>query len=420
MMVGWDRYRGGGDPPYDDDAPANVTRLPLQAAPARRLAPSDIPPRPWLYGTILLRRYATMLIAPGGTGKSQLALGISLDLATGRRLLGFHIFERTPVWYLNLEDDPDELDRRIAAFRMAHNISWDEIEGYLFAHSGRQRPVCMAKVGEDGSTVIFPDRDEIIAGARANRIGAIWVDPFVKSHELDENSNPQMDAAVAAWNQVAEEAGCAIGLVHHVRKGAATGIEAARGAKAMTDAARVGLLLTAMTTEEAGEIGVAKEDASRFLRLDNAKANMSAAGVAMWFEMVERNLGNATKLYPAGDTVSALVRWRRPSAWDALDGYTLALIFAKLRDGPGEGEQFCLTKRGREAPRWAGSVLMQMASVTDGQAQSVLGEWVHNGVLMAGEYVSKQQRKTRTGIVLNEAKITDIIANYQRNAVDDP
>ena len=408
MMADWSRYRGGDDPPD------NVTQLPLAPEPIPEFDPSNIPPRQWLYGTILLRRYATMLIAPGGTGKSQLALGIGLDLATGRRLLGYHVFERTAVWYLNLEDDPDELNRRVAAFRMVHDIPWQQIRGFFYVHGGRKRPVCMAKVGDDGSTIVFPDRDEIMRGAELRNIGSIWVDPFIKSHELDENSNPQMDAAVAAWTAVAEEVGCSVGLVHHVRKGAATGIEAARGAKGMTDAARVGLLLTAMSAEEGGEIGIAKEDAHRFLRLDNAKANMSPAGAAMWFEMVERNLGNGTKLYPAGDTVSALRRWSRPTAWGSLDRYTLGVIFTELRAGPGDGEQFTLSRAGRDAPRWVGSVLMRVASVNDAQAATVVTEWNSNGVVVAAEYFSKQQRKSRTGILLNEAKIAEMVANYEQ------
>ena len=99
-----------------------------------------------------------------------------------------------------------------------------------------------------------------------------------------------MDAALAAWTEVAQECQCAIGLVHHVRKGPISGIEAARGAKAVTDASRVGLLLSAMTEDEAQALGIAAQQAHCFLRLDNAKANMAPAFEATWFEMVERNL----------------------------------------------------------------------------------------------------------------------------------
>ena len=103
-MVSWDRYGKGDD---------NVTRLPLRPRRLRRREPHEFRPRPWLYGTILSRGTTTILVAPGGVGKSQLALAMAADLGSGRGLLGFHIFQRVAVWYLNLEDDEDELDRRV-------------------------------------------------------------------------------------------------------------------------------------------------------------------------------------------------------------------------------------------------------------------------------------------------------------------
>lgn len=405
-MTSWDRYDGGD----------NVSHLPLRLRRARRLNPSDIPPRQWLYGTVLQRRYTSMLVAPGGTGKSQLALGMALDLVSGRRLLGFHIFERVPVWYLNLEDDENELDRRIAAFRIAHNVGWDELDNF-YVHAGRERPVCMARFDpSDGSTIVFPDREEITASARAGGVGAIWVDPFVRSHMLDENSNPQMDAAVAAWTAVSDEVGCAVGLVHHVRKGPISGIEAARGAKALSDATRVGLLLSAMTEDEARDLGLGERQSHRFLRLDNAKANMAPAIDAMWFEMIEHNLGNASAVYPHGDTVSALTRWIKPTPWDALDSRLLGEIFGALRAGPGDGEQFTLTRRGRDAPRWAGAAVMRITSVSQAQAEAILKGWNESGVLRSAEYYSERQRKLRIGMVMDETKVDSIIASQAPHA----
>lgn len=402
-MGKWDSYDGGD----------NVTPLPLRLRKAIARDPATIPAREWLYGTLLQRRYTTMLIAAGGTGKSQLALGMALDLASAKRLLGFHIFQRVPVWFLNLEDDENELDRRIAAYRLVHRISWPELDDHIYVHTGRERPVCMARIDpQDGTSIVFPDREEIVALARVARIGCIIVDPFVRSHMLDENNNPQMDAAMAAWNAVAEATGCAVMLVHHVRKGIAAGIEAARGAKALTDAARVGMLLSAMSVAEAEEIGIEAGEAHRFVRLDSAKSNMAPAGSAIWFEMAEVNLGNCTATYPAGDNVSALRRWIKPTPWEALDGRRLGAIFTALRAGPGEGEQFTLTRRGRDNPRWAGFVLMKLAGLTEPQAASILWRWAENGVIVTAEYFSPGQRKQRLGLSFNDIKIDEIVAAY--------
>jgi hypothetical protein len=265
----------------------------------------------------------------------------------------------------------------------------------------------MAKLDPDHGSIVFPDHDAIIASARAGEIAALIVDPFIRSHELDENSNPHMDAAIAAWSAVAKAVDCAVMLVHHVRKGPATGIEAARGVKAMTDAARVGLLLTTMTTDEAEDIGIDSADAHRFVRLDNAKANMAPAGAAAWFEMVETPLGNKTPLYPNGDMVSALVRWKKPSAFDALDPFAMAKVFDELSAGPGDGEQYTLTRRGEDNARWAGFVLVR-AGLNDVQATTILRLWAQNGVVTPSRYHSTRQRKQLTGITLNAVKIAEM------------
>ena len=387
----------------------NVTPFPLRPHRLREMEPGDLAPRLWLYGTVLIRRHVTVLVAPGGTGKSQLALGFALDLACGRQLLDYHTFERTPVWYLSLEDDEDEVERRVAAFRLVHGIEWDELRDHIYVHNGRERPVCIARTGEDGSAIQFPDLTEIIAAIRSCGIGVMVVDPFVRAHQLNENDNGEMDAAMAAWSVVAEETNCAILLVHHTRKMPATGIEASRGASAVTNAARVGLLLSPMGDAEAGEVGIRPDDRHRFIRLDNAKTNMAPAGAAVWFEMVEVALGNGNAIYPQGDSVSALRRWTKPRPM-AMTGPQLCQVFDDLRAGPGDGEQYTLSKTGPSNPRWAGRVLMRVCpDMTEASVRSMLKSWVANGVLVPVQYHSPTQSKPRQGLNLNEGKVAGIL-----------
>jgi len=53
---------------------APASPAPLAADPALLPAPESIPPREWLYGNRLIRRFVSVLAAPGGVGKSALAL----------------------------------------------------------------------------------------------------------------------------------------------------------------------------------------------------------------------------------------------------------------------------------------------------------------------------------------------------------
>lgn len=73
------------------------------------------PPRGWLLGNVFCRRFASSLIADGGVGKTAVRMAQLLSLACGRSLTGEHVFQRCRVLPVSLEDDRDELRRRIMA-----------------------------------------------------------------------------------------------------------------------------------------------------------------------------------------------------------------------------------------------------------------------------------------------------------------
>jgi hypothetical protein len=378
----------------------------LAAAPAALPAPETIPPREWLYGTRLVRRFVSVLAAPGGVGKSALALAQAVALASGRPLLGERVHHSVPAWVLNLEDPLDEMHRRLAAVLRLHRLDDAAVAGRLFLHSGRSRRVCMAAL--DGAAIVHPDRDAVIAAATAAGIGLIVVDPFVKSHALDENSNPHMDAAATAWAEVAERTGAAVLLVHHVRKtgGGAIDVEATRGAKALTDAARSAAMLSAMTAEEAERLGVAPAERWRFVRLDDAKANMAPrAEAAQWLRLESVALGNGTQLYPAGDTVAALAAWQPPSPFTELDPAACNRALDEIAAGPEPGQLFTARRSGgfSDGARWAGHALLR-AGLSEGAAARILALWLRSGLLVEVEYRNPSNRKPRRGLRVVDAR----------------
>ena len=383
----------------------------LVLRPARLPDPTKIAPRQWLYGTYLLRGFVSVLVAPGGTGKSSLAMAIAAALATGRRLFDQHVFAQVNAAILNLEDPLEELDRRLAAIMLRHQIDETELEGRLFMHSGEDRRIVMAAMDDHGYQVIHPDEEALIAEIRAHNIGVIIVDPFAESHSLEENSNPHMVAAAAAWRRVARATNCAILLVHHVRKagtgtkpGQTNDIDQARGAKALTDSARVGLLLSPMEAADGELLGIEPRDQWQYVRLDNAKSNMAPrAGSATWFRLETVDLHNGTQDYPSGDHVAAVVAWKPPSALGEQPPSALNEALDVIAAGPGDGALYSRRKYGA-GDRWAGTVLMRVCGWTEGQAQSVLTEWLKNGLLQEREYKDAGRRKTVTGVVVDNKK----------------
>ena len=291
---------------------------PFSLQPLRIIDPRRIPHRQWIYGIQLIRGYVTLLVAPGGTGKSSLVLAMLMSVAINRALLGEKIHQQCNVALLNLEDPQDEIDRRVTALALHYNIHNEDIAGRFFV-SPAGRTVTIAQRSSDGFAVVHPDERAIIERVKDERVGVLGVDPFAESHTLEENSNPEMIQAAASWRRVAREGNCAVLLTHHVRKGLVESIEAARGAKALTDSARIGLLLSSMTAEDADHLGIKAEDRLLYARLDDAKANLAPrAPRATWLHLANADLQNIEPPYDSGDHVGVIERWQPPSVAEQL------------------------------------------------------------------------------------------------------
>ena len=61
---------------------------PFALRPASLKPGRAIPPREWLYGVQMIRRYVTVLVAPGGVGKTAWSVAAGAAIASGRAILG--------------------------------------------------------------------------------------------------------------------------------------------------------------------------------------------------------------------------------------------------------------------------------------------------------------------------------------------
>jgi hypothetical protein len=195
-------------------------------------------------------------------------------------------------------------------------------------------------------------------------------------------------------------------LVHHVRKGDAGGIDAARGAKALTDSARVGLLMTTMTSAEGGSFGIDPDDCWQYVRLDDAKRNMAPAAKAKWFKLDQVVLQNGTPEYPNGDRVAALVTWEPPSAWDGIPMSKVTQLLDLIDQGPGEGEYYAYSPQAKD--RWAGTVIMDQWEKTKEQAKTILKQWKTNGVLEEGQYMTPKHGRLAGCVRVNKGKASEM------------
>ncbi len=382
-----------------------VQQLKLTATPAPFPDPARIEPREWLYSTILVRGFVSALVAPGGVGKTLLALVIALSLAAGRSLLGDKVYRRVHVWYWNGDDPPAEIDRRIAAIMMHFGLRREDLDGWFFRDSGRKQRLMMVEALEDGSEITYPDREAIVAEIQRLGIGLMIIDPFVKAHVLNENSNAHMDRAAGAWAAVAEETGCAIWVVHHTRKGHTTDADAARGGKALIDACRIAQVLTPMTEEAAEACGIPDREKRYYMRLDDVKVNLAPPGDARWFKLLGMPLGNVTDEYPAGDHVGVVVPWQPPLTWDGLPGALCLQILDQISRGRAPGKPYQATKRGLAAG-WCGAVVMDLAGKDEATAKKIIDAWLRNGLLTREEY--REDGRNRLGVAVDPAKFAEM------------
>jgi hypothetical protein len=323
VIVPFERRRGRGE--ENDAAPK-----PIIASPYVWTDPENIPLRDWLYGRLLVRRFLSLTIAPGGVGKSSLIAVEVLAMVSGRDLLGVLPVRRLKVWLWNLEDPQEETTRKIQAAAKHYHLTVDDIGDRLFVNSGRDHSLVIAKETRNGTIVLRPVIDNLVEQIRQHAIDVLDVDPFVSCHEVFENDNSAIDMIAKEWSRVAELANCAIHLVHHTRKapaGTEVTTDSSRGAKALTDAARVARALNQMTEEEGAKAGV--ENHRMFFRAFNDKANLAPPVVVSdWFRLASVFLDNGPG---GGDSVGVVKRWEWPDPLTGITGSDFEQVAAVIR-----------------------------------------------------------------------------------------
>lgn len=364
------------------DAIKDARPLGFRATPFAWPDPATIPRRRWLFGHWLLRGEITAVIAPSGVGKSTITTAIKLSLASGTPFLNRSLPEgaRT-VWLWNLEDDQDELSRQVTACGLRHRIGAVECGNRFYVDSGLDQRLCTAIEEDGGFKLVEPVYENLKAEIVERGIDVLTIDPFVSSHEIDENKNVQIDKVVKRWKLLAKETGCAIVLVHHTKKmgGREVKAEDSRGAVALIAAARVVLTINTMTAEEGESFGIAeRKERLSFVRIDNDKANRSPPENATWFKKESVDLGNGDGLNPS-DHVGAAVPWKPPDPFEGVSARELYEVQLRINS-----KEYAHTS---SAGDWAGNMVAEIVGAdvetASGKARvkALLKTWEGNGAL---------------------------------------
>jgi hypothetical protein len=390
-----------GDPA--PSAPANDNPGGANITPGRFIwaDPASLPPRGWLYGNHLIRKYVSATIAPGGVGKSTLVVADALAMVSGKPIMGQAVHSGPlRVWVWNGEDPTEEMHRRIIAAMLFHGVGAAAVADRLFLDSGRDTPIKIGETSPHGPRIATPVVEALIAAIRDLQIDVLIADPFVSMHSLPENDNGAMDAAVKAFALVADRTGCAIDLVHHSRKlnGADADIDAARGGSAIAGAVRAARALNVMSQDVAEGLGVDERDRKSFVRIDDAKANLAPASGARWFRLAGQPLGNATAERP-GDNVAVAEPWTPP---DAFDGISVSDVYRVQQAIDGKA-----LRESVQAADWVGYEIARVlglnpdAKSDKAKVKTLIRTWLANGALKK-DHVTDERSKVRPIIVVGE------------------
>lgn len=202
-------------------------------------------PARWLIREWLLAGTVTVLAAAGGTGKSNLALGLALSTVTGTPIFPALSPERGTVLYLDLENNQATNLRRIAAYAERHLAAQNgmldmALEG-LHLHVGRGQFV--ESTARNLTTT--PYFAEVLRLVETVRPSLVVIDHLRRiAGGAEQNSNEAMGAVMETCDRLARAgAGAAVLLLAHQPKAALQpGVRPSqanvRGASSIVDEAR--------------------------------------------------------------------------------------------------------------------------------------------------------------------------------------
>ena len=313
-----------------DDGKADTAAGRQTPEPTPPLAPyvarpfSQIPLRQWLHAGHYIRQQVVMTVAPGGYGKTSLIIVNVIELCLGIGLIGpAPSGGQLRVAYWNAEDPPEEVERRVAAVCLHHEIEPERLEGQLYFGSkiiGDQR---IAMLDRGGNVVLNSKLlGELMQFIKDNQIDCAIFDPLIAFHRVPEGDNVAMEQVVRVFEQIATDCDCCVELSQHTRKsgqgqqGEIT-TDDSRGAGAITNAARSVRILNRMTAQEAEMPKIAAEERRHYLRVSRDKTNLAPPGKATWVHLVSVELPNGDGVRP-GDNVQAVEAWDYPQAFDGV------------------------------------------------------------------------------------------------------
>ena len=271
------------------------------------------PPRPWAYGNFLMYGAVTGIAAPPGVGKTtfsvQLGIAFSLDMQLGP--WGAVAGGGGRVWLYNGEEPQDELDRRFMAASAEMGVEDHIASQRFFYNSGLDEKLQFVRVDPATKEIQrHPDTDKIIEIIKEQEIKLLIIDPLIEFNGATEDGEG-LKAAGSVLREIANACQCAVLFFHHTPKAstsdtAAGDMNAMRGGGPLIGSARFVSTMFSMSVKDADDYEVPKNERHKYVRFDDAKANMTVmSGEPQWWVKLGVCINNEDRVRPA-DSIGIL------------------------------------------------------------------------------------------------------------------
>lgn len=331
------------------------------------------PAREWVVSDVLPLGVAGVIAGMGGTGKSYLAMQLSVCVAAGLPCMGWCVPSPGAVLYLAAEDDDDELHRR--AWRLIEHMRPTPATREALA----ERLYVVSRVAQDNLLTATADAevrrtrvlDRLIAATvQIPDLRLVILDPLSRFRGGRANHEEDATRYVEAVEAIREATGATVLSLAHVsqsgiREGG--GQEIVRGSTALVDGVRWVATLQPLRAEHARDYGVPEDEASRYLRFEIPKSNYTAPVPGIWLRREAGGVLVRCELYDQRETRQRQVAEARYV--DVLDR-----IVSMLRSaGPMTERQLRIQYAGTSGPLGVG----------ERQVRAVVARAIEEGALVA-------------------------------------
>jgi AAA domain len=305
-----------------------------------------------------------------------------------------------------MEDGVDELRRRIKAVLIHHGIALSELKGWLFLAApgvAAGKLMTLDQHGRPAPGGLAAKLDHVIT---TRRIDIVSLDPFVKTHSVEENSNSAIDDVVQILSNLSITHDMAVDTPHHMSKGAPDPGNAnrGRGASSAKDAGRLVYTLTPMSPEEAQALGISELDRRSLIRMDSGKVNIAPPTLdAKWFRIVGVEIGNPTEIYPNGDQVQTVEPWTPPDTFEGLSTMLLNQILSDIDAGTPDGNRYTDAPKAFERAAWR-LIVNHCPDKSEAAARKIIKTWTLSGLLIRKSYENPATRKRVNGFWIDPEK----------------